>query len=145
LGSFAPVLTATDNDAGTASKELTPVTVVNLPPTAAGSCAPTETDRLTPVQCADTSTDRDGTIQGWLWDFGDGTSSRDAKPSHVFLQGGFFDVTLEVTDNDGSVARATQRVWVCAPGVSPSALLEPGHQHLEVEGCVVLHGGQLLP
>lgn len=45
--------------------------------------------------------DSDGTIVEYLWDFGDGQTSADAKPSHVFTEVGIYPVTLMVKDNDG--------------------------------------------
>ncbi len=50
------------------------------------------------------SNDNYGRIVSYLWDFGDGSSSNQANPSHIFEQVGFFNVTLTVTDNDGMTA-----------------------------------------
>lgn len=35
------------------------------------------------------------------WDFGDGTSSKDSKPTHVFEKYGKYTVTLTITDSNG--------------------------------------------
>jgi hypothetical protein len=40
-----------------------------------------------------------------LWDFGDGATSTERNPSHVFDRPGIFPVTLTVTDSDGASAR----------------------------------------
>ena len=57
------------------------------------------------------STDTDGTITAYLWDFGDGQTSTQANPSHVYTSTGSFTVTLTVTDNkaaeDSKVTTAT--------------------------------------
>lgn len=42
-----------------------------------------------------------GSIVDWLWDFGDGTTSTQQHPSHVYTQKGYFTVSLTVTDADG--------------------------------------------
>jgi len=39
-----------------------------------------------------------GAIAGWLWDFGDGTTSSLESPIHVYLTAGTYNVTLSVTD-----------------------------------------------
>ncbi|MEN2284540.1 PKD domain-containing protein, partial [Algoriphagus sp. SE2] len=46
------------------------------------------------------STDNTG-IVSYAWDFGDGTFSTEANPSHTFVSGGSFRVSLTVTDGDG--------------------------------------------
>ncbi len=42
---------------------------------------------------------QDGSIENWYWDFGDGNTSTDSVPSHVYGNHGIFDVTLEVTSS----------------------------------------------
>ena len=62
------------------------------------------------------STDTDGEIEAYAWDFGDKTApatSRDA--SHTYTKAGRFSVTLRVTDDDGETAAATTAVDVKAP------------------------------
>lgn len=38
----------------------------------------------------------------WMWDFGDGTSSTDKNPVHVYAEGGYYTVKLTATGADGS-------------------------------------------
>lgn len=45
----------------------------------------------------------------YLWRFGDGTSSSEAAPSHAYLGGGLFTVTLDALTDDGRLA-STQRI-----------------------------------
>ncbi len=47
------------------------------------------------------SSDPDGTIVSYQWDFGDGTTSNSAIVDHTYQQAGSFQVSLTVTDNDG--------------------------------------------
>ena len=47
------------------------------------------------------STDADGTITGYQWDFGDGNSSTLANPSHTYASAGSYTAKLTVTDNLG--------------------------------------------
>jgi chitodextrinase len=58
------------------------------------------------------SYDPDGTIQAYLWIFGDNASSTDAKPIHSYLTDGEYLVTLTVTDNDGASTTATTRAII---------------------------------
>jgi hypothetical protein len=48
------------------------------------------------------SSDPDGVITVWEWDFGDGTTSADQMPAHTYNMAGTYTVTLVVTDNQGS-------------------------------------------
>ena len=50
---------------------------------------------------------------GYLWDFGDSTTSTQTNPSHVYTQEGVFNVTLTVTDNVGC-----QQSFNVSPGIT---------------------------
>ena len=50
------------------------------------------------------STDSDGSITEYRWDFGDGTTGTGAAVSHEFTTEGAFPVTLTVVDDMGGVA-----------------------------------------
>jgi len=54
------------------------------------------------VEFTDTSTDIDGNITAWYWDFGDGTNSTEQNPVHQYTALGTYTVMLNVTDNDGA-------------------------------------------
>jgi PKD repeat protein len=53
------------------------------------------------VTFIDRSTDSDGTIISWFWDFGDGYTSTNKNPSHLYRSYGTYTVTLTVTDDGG--------------------------------------------
>jgi PKD repeat protein len=63
------------------------------------------------------SSDPDGTISSYSWDFGDGTAdnTNTATPSHTYAAGGTYTVTLTVTDNRGAMSTSTQSVTATAP------------------------------
>jgi len=48
----------------------------------------------------------EGTITQWLWDFGDGTTSTQEKPSHTYLHDGNYSVNLTVTGPAGTSTRS---------------------------------------
>lgn len=58
------------------------------------------------------STDSDGTIVGYLWDFGDGSTATSAAATHAFQAPGTYTITLTVTDDDGATGSATRQVTV---------------------------------
>lgn len=55
----------------------------------------------------DMSSDGDGTIVSWSWDFGDGGTSTEQNPQHDFGVPGTYQVSLTVTDNRGSQSTTT--------------------------------------
>ena len=48
------------------------------------------------------SSDPDGSVVSYAWDFGDGGTATGATPSHDFVTSGTRDVTLTVTDDEGT-------------------------------------------
>ena len=47
------------------------------------------------------SSDPDGRVKSYLWDFGDGTESTKAVAKHTFTRSGRYTVTLTITDDAG--------------------------------------------
>lgn len=60
------------------------------------------------------SSDTDGTIASYDWDFGDGGSATGANPTHTYASDGSFTVTLTVTDDDGATDTATTSATISA-------------------------------
>lgn len=58
------------------------------------------------------STDTDGTITSFAWDFGDGQTGSGALAEHIYNAAGVFDVELSVTDDDGAVGSAAVQVRI---------------------------------
>jgi PKD repeat protein len=68
---------------------------------------------------ASDSSDGDGNVVGYAWDFGDGARADGLFVSHVYDQPGDYQVTLTVTDNDQLTGEATHIVQIEAPAPQP--------------------------
>jgi len=118
-GTYIVSLTATDDEggAGTHSIELI-VPIPNVPPVASFTSSCPEGDTC---QFTDTSTDSDGTVVAWSWDFGDGASSNEQNPTHVYQAVATYAVTLVVTDDDGDSDTVSASVSASAHNDLPRA------------------------
>ena len=68
------------------------------------------------VSCnASASSDRDGSIVAYDWNFGDGTTGAGVTASHTYQNPGQFTVTLTVTDNSDLTDSTTHTVTVEPP------------------------------
>jgi hypothetical protein len=120
-GEAADVLTTTGDTTVTATSGAisgtamisVEVEVPNLPPTAGFAVSPTSPRAGQQVFFnAATSTDSDGTIVSYEWDFGDGNSGSGLQTSHVYAAAQSFVVVLRVTDDDGATAATSSTVVV---------------------------------
>jgi subtilisin family serine protease len=75
-----------------------------------------------------TGTDGDGTIAGYSWTFGDGTSSVARNPAKTYAAGGTYTVTLTVTDDDGATGTSSQSVTVSSGGGGGISLTASGYK-----------------
>jgi len=76
----------------------------------------------------DGSTDSNGSVTGWAWDFGDETSSSMRNPSHTYEAAGTYTVTLTATDDGGARGSTSKQVTVTSTGTSPIQLTVSGRQ-----------------
>ncbi|TWD83284.1 PKD repeat protein [Kribbella amoyensis] len=58
------------------------------------------------------SSDPDGSIATYEWDFGDGSTATGATPSHTYTAPGSYTVTLTVTDNEGATGTDSRPLTV---------------------------------
>lgn len=62
----------------------------------------------------DQSTIGSGSVQGWLWEFGDGAFSPLPAPSHQYATPGIYTVTLVATSDKGCTDSASQQTTINA-------------------------------
>lgn len=110
-GTYTVKLTVSDDRGGNASTTNTiTVQAVNQPPTAT---MVTSQNGLRLTVDGATSTDPDGQIASYLWDFGDGSATATgANSEHVYADNGTYTVRLTVRDNDGAIAETQSEVIV---------------------------------
>ena len=108
-GSYDVTLTAIDGDGGRSTTTET-IAVSNHPPTVAIDYNPfaPEADE-TVVFDGTGSSDPDGTVDSYEWDFGDGTTGTGETPSHTYGDDGVYTVTLTATDDDGATTTTGPR------------------------------------
>jgi PKD repeat protein len=116
-GTYHVQLTVTDNQGATSAVADSTITVsttaANVPPTAAFTSSCISLD----CQFTDGSTDSDGSITAWAWDFGDGSNDNNQSTQHSYsvTAPDTFTVRLIVTDDAGGKDTTTHNVVVAPP------------------------------
>jgi PKD repeat protein len=113
-GSHTVSLKVTDASGATDTVTQT-IAIANREPTAAFTYSPTSPKTGEPVSFTSTSTDSDGSIVGYAWDLnGDGQFDDGSGDTaqRTFQLPGDYTVRLQVTDNDGATAVATETVSI---------------------------------
>jgi PKD repeat protein len=114
-GKYTAAVVITDNAGGASSPATTGVEATpNKPPTAAFRAQPSAGTAPLPVTFTDQSKDPDGHVVAVRWDFGDGVTSTERNPTHLYTAPGKFVVTLTATDDNGATAQKTGKAEVRA-------------------------------
>jgi glucose/arabinose dehydrogenase/chitodextrinase len=135
-GQYNVSLTVTDDESlnGTAFLEVRvdPVPPEPLPPHATFTVFPSPVLPDLPVAFdGSNSSDSDGMIESYLWEFGDGTNASGlgtpGRTTHAYQDAGTYTVALTVTDSDNLTANTTRRVLVGRPptpviSISPTTI-----------------------
>lgn len=131
-GTFSTTLTVTNSD-GLTDSASTPVIVTipppvqNQPPQAIFSATPTSgSTPLTVVFNASGSSDPDGSISNYTWQFGDGSSGSGATTTHTYTSVATFTATLLITDNDGVQSSSSTAITVNLEQAVPDFNIELG-------------------
>ena len=122
-GTFTVALTITDDDGATdTTTRVIQVGPTNLPPVADFSFSPTNPEVNAWVQFnAAASSDPDGSIATYAWNFGDGTTGTGATVWHRYAAAGAYTVALTVTDDDGATDTRTYVIQVGPTNTAPVA------------------------
>src|SRR3989454_4782978 len=130
-GVYTAILTVVDNQS--LSSNATHQVTVNAPPRVAFQFSPgTVYIGVSVLFDGSASTDPDGTIASYSWDFGDGSLGTGVQASHGYARKGVFGVELTVVDNLGLTNRTTRGIAVRdrAPQITSST---PGLGPLNVD------------
>src|SRR5262245_5231931 len=111
-GAYGVTLAATGPGGADSETRASLITVQVAPPGAAFSAAPTTGIAPLAVQFTDLSTSGP---TGWSWSFGDGATSTQQHPSHVYASPGTYTVSLTVSGPGGSNTLALSNLIVVTP------------------------------
>ena len=112
-GKYTAAVVTTDNAGGASSPATAGVEAkANKPPTAAFRSQPSAGSAPLTVTFTDQSQDSDGQVVAVRWNFGDGATSTERNPAHLYVVPGKFVVTLTATDDNGATADKTGKVEV---------------------------------
>jgi len=125
-GAYIVTLTVTDNNelTDTATKSITIIPSSpppNIPDASFTFPAVSQGVNQPAIFDASGSSDPDGTIVNYDWDFGDGTTGTGITEPHTYTSAGLFTVRLTVTDNDGNTDSVTKSIIINSAPTTPTA------------------------
>jgi OOP family OmpA-OmpF porin len=132
-----------------ASKEVAMAPAPNQPPLCAFTVEPGVVNQLLSFS-ADESSDPDGTITSYRWDYGDGTTADFTFPraTHRYTSPGTYMVQLACEDDKGSVGTASQEIMVSEAqtmSIDADVLFDFDKSEIRPDGVTVLQERVLDP
>lgn len=114
-GIYSVTLTVT-NEAGSDSIARTDYVTVLARPEASFTAVPASGVAPLYVQFTDTTDTGPFEVQGWYWEFGDGSTSTEQNPTHTFVEAGDYTVWMTITtkagtDSDSKVVTVTNPLF----------------------------------
>ena len=141
-GLYNVTLTVMDDAGATDSQGTTADIIdvpVNLPPVSDPNGPYTGTTGVAVQFDGTGSSDPDGTIVAYDWDFGDGNTGTGATPSHTYAIDGNYTVSLTVTDDAGDTGSATTTATIGLGNQPPVA--DPNGPYTGTVGVAVAFDG----
>jgi len=123
-GTYTVTLTVVD-DEGAQSAPATTTATIDVPP----SNLPPVSDPNGPYTGATDqpvsfdgsgSSDPDGTVASYAWNFGDGNTGTGVSPTHTYAAAGTYTVSLTVTDNQGAASSPATTTATISDDAPPS-------------------------
>jgi len=139
-GNYTVTLTVTDNQSATGSATSTvSIGAVNKPPVANAGGPYSGTVNTALTFDGSGSSDSDGNIVSYNWDFGDGNTGTGVSPSHTYTTNGTFTVNLTVTDDAGDTGTAKTTAVIGQGNQPPVA--NPNGPYSGIVGVAVAFDG----
>jgi len=116
----------TKDDFNVSNSSIKEITIENKKPSVDFDLHPEKAKVGEKISFKDLSTDIDGYIVSWHWDFGDGTASNQQNPNHSYSKQGTYTVKLTVKDNYGGTSTFEKTIEIKAretPGMEVLILL----------------------
>ncbi len=131
-------------DSGLGDCADTATIIVNVYPTLSNDFSYVADCANDPVTFTDLSQSTYGEIDSWRWDFGDGNTSSEQNPIHIYGQGGDQTVSLSTTTTLGCALTTSADIWVNpVPAASfEASILCPGVP-VEFNNTTTISGAEL--
>ncbi|WP_455211666.1 PKD domain-containing protein [Kaarinaea lacus] len=140
-GTYTVVLTVTDDSGNTDSASLTiEVAVPNVPPVAEISGPTNGTEGVAVSFDGSGSSDPDGSVVAYDWDFGDNSAGAGATVTHTYTAG-TYTVTLTVTDDMGATGDTTLTIDIAASTEPQAPIADAGGPYEAEVGAAVQFDG----
>ena len=123
VGTYTALLTVRDDDGAThkATQKISVLSVPNSAPVANFTASPLTGQAALAVSFdASGSSDSDGTITSYVWDFGDGRVATGVTANRTYNTEGTYRVQLTITDDDGATDLFSRTIQVLGPSVPNS-------------------------